>query len=90
MAKRQPPRARSTRCLQKTNDLAREAVGCTQPSRWTMTPHHRNCSRGGFLTKAHPKRLFDEIPLTNKTLLIFPIGKPGANGLALSHLQRAA
>jgi pimeloyl-ACP methyl ester carboxylesterase len=29
--------------------------------------------------KAHPKRLFDEIGHTNKTLLIFPIGKPGAN-----------
>ena len=28
---------------------------------------------------AHPKRLFDEIPHTNKSLLIFPIGKPGAN-----------
>ena len=34
----QPPRARR-RPPSKTNDLAREAVGCIPPSRWPVTPH---------------------------------------------------
>jgi len=46
-AAHQPQQARHTNC-QKTNDLAREAVGCIPPSRWPVTPHQ--------MTGRHPIR----------------------------------